>query len=279
MSLNSSEARLSALARKTFLSMWSYENPFYDQGKELCDVLVVFGDDVIVISDKLNVFGDHWDNEVNWKRWYKKAVAGSIRQLCGARNHIRRAPDKIYTNAQVSSPLPLRLPSTDRMRIHLVAVANGCQDACRDACGHPSLRIDTRVKGSPEAFAIGTLTEDGDFVHIVSTPALDAMFQCFDTARDFIDYLERKKEALLREDWVIDGEENLIANVCRSKFPEASRVFGICLPNRDCKYTSRLYRLINGDDWTDEMQKAADRFERDEKILSGTQLVTFAATR
>lgn len=438
MSLNPSEERLGALARKTFLSMWSYENPFYEQGKELCDLLVVFGDDVIVISDKLNAFGTHQDNEVNWNRWYKKAVAGSVRQLCGARNHIKRAPDAIYTNAQVSSPLPLRLPSIDRMRIHLIAVANGCQDACLQTSGRPSLRIDTRHSDSREAFSVGTVTKDGDFVHIISTPALDAMFHCFDTARDFLDYLERKKEALLREDWLIDGEENLVAAymmsqpgngpffiplakfpvesgarivrdgewsvylassaqeyrqqsrqlsyvidriiedvaneyanermvigqdqgisyheqgfrllasesrlsrqllgkafydiyqestktfwstvlasvdsprvyyvwllypeppaelgvedfemyllnelskymmVARAKFPQAERVFGICLPNRDCTSTSNIYQVMNGEDWTDEMQVEAEFLERNSGILGGIEQVTVTASR
>lgn len=438
MSLNQSEERLSALARKTFLSMWSYENPFYEQGKELCDVLVIFGDDVMVISDKLNAFGTHPDNRINWNRWYKKAVAGSVRQLCGARNHIRRAPNEIYTNAQVSSLLPLRLPPVDRMRIHLIAVANGCHDACFLASGRSSLRIDTRQRDGSEAFSVGTATDDGDFVHVISTPALDAIFHCFDTARDFIDYLERKKEALLREDWVIEGEENLVAAymmsqpgnrpfsiplsrfpvesgvrrvragdwsvyldssaqeyrqqsrklsniidqliedvaeeyahermvigqdqsisyheqgfrllasesrlgrqllgeafygiyqestgtfwstvlasidsprvyyvwllypeppdeleveifetyihnelckymmVARAKFPQAERVFGICLPNRDCNRVSRIYQVMDGEDWTDEMQVEAERLEREVGILGGIEQYTVTASR
>jgi hypothetical protein len=64
--------------------MWSYENPYYASGKELCDVLIIFEDDVIIISDKLNQTGNHQIQMVNWKRWYKKAVDGSVRQLRGA---------------------------------------------------------------------------------------------------------------------------------------------------------------------------------------------------
>ncbi|WP_212682599.1 hypothetical protein [Undibacterium baiyunense] len=440
MSLNASEARLSAMTRKTFLSMWSYENPFYKRGKELCDVLVVCGNDVIIISDKLNAFGDHPDAKVNWKRWYKKAIDASIRQLCGARNQLKRDPGKVYINAQVSSPLPLRLPSIDQMRIHLIAVANGCEEPCLKLFGRSSITINTQIKDSSEIFSVGTLTDDGDFIHIVGTKALDAIFQCFDTTRDFIDYLNRKKEALLREHWIIDGEENLVALymmsqrgdrpfsiplhaipiekdirvvkgdkwltylggaahayrqesnaremsyfidhliegvvedytsermiigqnqsisyheqafrmlasesrvsrqllvqalmdiylestntfwcniaesidepslyylwllyppapmewqiekleahllneltkymiVCRSKFPNARRIFGICLPNRDCNHTSQIYRVIDGEKWTDEMQEAANKYEQVENILAETQEITLIAAR
>ncbi|HFG4153936.1 TPA: hypothetical protein ACGGN0_004526, partial [Escherichia coli] len=63
MSVNESEERLLNSTKKTFLSMWSHSNIFYKKGKErkgkerkgkeFCDVMVVFGNDVIIMSDKL----------------------------------------------------------------------------------------------------------------------------------------------------------------------------------------------------------------------------------
>lgn len=55
-----SERVLTRLAKKAFLSLWSYANVFTDEGrshgkgdgKELCDLLVVFGNDVLLFSDK-----------------------------------------------------------------------------------------------------------------------------------------------------------------------------------------------------------------------------------
>jgi len=54
-----SERFLAEIADKTFLNLWSYPNLFIDKrengvgvGKELCDLLVVFGDDVLIFSDK-----------------------------------------------------------------------------------------------------------------------------------------------------------------------------------------------------------------------------------
>ena len=55
-----SERYLVRLASHSFLSMWSYANPYTDEGrskakgdgKELCDLLVVFGNDIFIFSDK-----------------------------------------------------------------------------------------------------------------------------------------------------------------------------------------------------------------------------------
>lgn len=55
-----SERYLGSLARKAFLSLWSHPNVYTDENKkagkgvgtELCDLLVVFGNDVLIFSDK-----------------------------------------------------------------------------------------------------------------------------------------------------------------------------------------------------------------------------------
>jgi hypothetical protein len=53
------ERFLARLCSKSFLSLWSYPGVYRDQGKrgpgdgkEICDLLVVFGDDIVVFSDK-----------------------------------------------------------------------------------------------------------------------------------------------------------------------------------------------------------------------------------
>lgn len=85
--VNESERVLTQLCRKSFLRLWSQTNVFTDEGfkdgkgatKELCDALVVFGDDVIIFSDKHVVFQADKDLKVAWPRWYKRAVRDSCR--------------------------------------------------------------------------------------------------------------------------------------------------------------------------------------------------------
>jgi hypothetical protein len=83
-----SERALARLARKAFLSLWSYPNVYSDEGrsggkgdgKELVDLLVGFGNDVLLFSDKHCAFPQAVDITVAWPRWYKRAVEKSARQ-------------------------------------------------------------------------------------------------------------------------------------------------------------------------------------------------------
>jgi len=64
--VTSSERHLTHLAKYSFLSLWSYPNVYRVQGrtvtqkegKELCDLLVVFQDHIIIFSDKDCAFTD-----------------------------------------------------------------------------------------------------------------------------------------------------------------------------------------------------------------------------
>ena len=97
-----SERALARLALKAFLSLWSYPNVYSDEGrssgkgdgKELVDLLVVFGTDVLLFSDKHCEFQLGADVKVAWPRWYKRAIEKSARQLAGAEHFLRRFPDR-----------------------------------------------------------------------------------------------------------------------------------------------------------------------------------------
>src|ERR1700730_17909717 len=106
--LNPSERVLAQLCRRSFLSLWTYPNLHTDEGfkgetgsaKEFVDVLLVFGDDVILFSDKHVTFNEGKPIEVAWPRWYKRAVLHSAHQLYGALNWLRRFPDRIFLDAK-----------------------------------------------------------------------------------------------------------------------------------------------------------------------------------
>lgn len=210
MSVNESEARLADLTRHTFLSMWSYQSPFYEEGKELCDVLIVFGDDVIIISDKAISYAKDKLPEVAWRRWYRKAVLASVRQLQGALKTIKSTPEIIHIDAKVSSPFPLEFPDPALARYHLIAVAHGAEAACATHTGKPSLAVDSMLPADGRAmFTAGSLFPG--FVHVVNRTALDAIFECFDTAADLVRYLGSKEELFKKRHVRLAGEEDLVA--------------------------------------------------------------------
>ena len=232
MSVNESEARLADLSRRTFLSMWSYQNPFYEEGKELCDVLIVFGDDVIIISDKVIRFADDKGLEVAWGRWYRKAILASVRQLLGALRTIRNAPHTIHLDAQVSSPFPLEFPRSDRARYHLIASAHGAEAACAQEAGTASLALDSRLSADGNSpLTVGV--QFPEFVHVFNRTALDALFECFDTAADLVRYLAAK-EALLKERRVtLTGEEDLIALYMLGRRPDGRSPLGALITTQN----------------------------------------------
>ncbi|MBJ9658470.1 hypothetical protein I5588_28525 [Burkholderia multivorans] len=155
--VNESERLLMHLCRRSFLSLWSFANLHTDQdmrngrgsAKEFADVLVEFGNDVIVFSDKHVVFQQDKPLDVAWKRRYKRAIAESAKQLHGAMSWANRFPHRVFLDSACKRPLPVPIPSGENSRFHLVAVTRGSLDAC--AAHFPgslgTLQIGTDVVG------------------------------------------------------------------------------------------------------------------------------------
>jgi hypothetical protein len=209
-----SEKYLARLADRTFLDLWSYPNTFNDRqhrgrgdGKELCDLLVVCGDDVIIFSDKSNAWPPGDDVALCWSRWYRRAVEKSVNQIRGAERWLLLHPDRIFIDAACTVRLPIDLPPSDRIRVHGIAVALGAQEACskyfKDADG--SMMLNSLLVGpqhtDPAAlghtpFAFGDVDPDGSFVHVFDETALDLVMGELDTIADFTAYLIAREQAV-----------------------------------------------------------------------------------
>lgn len=74
------EQYLARLCDTTFLRLWAYPNPYKAEGKELCDLLVVFEDRVFLFFDRAsNKFMDPTkDLGLQWKRWKQEAIDKQI---------------------------------------------------------------------------------------------------------------------------------------------------------------------------------------------------------
>ncbi len=101
------------LCEKSFLSLWSYVGLHNDKakGQEICDLLVVFGDHVIIFSDKNCLFGSSGNIVLDWSRWFRKAITKSIDQVYGAERWIRLHSDRIFLDQAATVPLPISLGS------------------------------------------------------------------------------------------------------------------------------------------------------------------------
>ncbi|MBP6859073.1 MAG: hypothetical protein KBC69_00405 [Candidatus Magasanikbacteria bacterium] len=218
-----SEMYLARLADQTFLNLWSYPNVYMKPGKELCDLLVVCGDHVIIFSDKTISWQKDIDLGLAWCRWYRRAVKKSSDQLLRAEQWVKNYPDRIFLDRGCKKPLPIKLPSPEKRKIHLIAVALGAHEACTEFFDGdsgsfmvvPLLKDGVHYDQASKLFApftIGDVNSAGTFIHVLNDITLDIIMRELDTVIDFTDYLEQKV-IFIRSGYLVSaaGEEELLA--------------------------------------------------------------------
>lgn len=224
--VNDSERLLMTLCRKSFLSLWSHANLHTDQdirngkgsAKEFADVLVIFGNDIIIFSDKDIEFQNNRPLEVSWPRWYKRAIQASANQLYGALSWLTRFPNRIFIDSKCTRPLPVSLPTPENAKYHLIAITRGSFDAC--AAYFPGSlgthQINTSVNGinhEKTPFTVGILNKGKHFVHVFDEFSLEVLMEEFNTAADFLEYINSRERFLTQdtETVIAAGEEQLIS--------------------------------------------------------------------
>ncbi len=227
--VTASERYLDALCKRTFLSLWSYPAVFRDQGvnqsgegKEVCDLLVVFENHVIIFSDKYCAFPNSGDLIIDWNRWFRRAVHKSAKQAWGAERWIKRHPERLFLDRACNQSFPLELPSMDNVRFHLIVVAHDSSYRSKNVLGGSgSLMINSTITGESHyaneegdgtPFTIGDIDPEETFAHVLDDVTLDILLNTVDTISDFINYLT-KKESLMRSKTAVlaAGEEDLLA--------------------------------------------------------------------
>lgn len=226
LGLTSTERYLARLAERSFLNLWSYPNPYRDQGqlgsgagKELCDLLVVCGRDIIIFSEK-NISWPKGDMQTAWRRWAKRALVDSSRQARGAERWITQFPDRIFIDSRCTQRFPIELPEKGEAAIHRIVVARGAGEACKGHFGDGigSLRVRPEVLGSQhcapdsQPFTVGDLDPSGSYIHVMDDITLDILLHELDTIVDFTEYLT-KKMAFVRSGRlrIAAGEQDLLA--------------------------------------------------------------------
>jgi hypothetical protein len=289
-----SERYLANLCEKSFLSLWSYPSIFRDQGKsgnasssdgkEVTDSIVIFGDHVIIFSDKDCQFIDYGDPILNWKRWYKKAILKSAEQVWGAERWIKNHPDRLFIDNKCQHKLPFEVPTADKINVHRIVVAHNISDECKRVNnGSGSLRIDTAIVGKAhfenqnglevQSCAIGMVDPTRGYVHVLDDVTLEILLNNLDTITDFIQYLERKEKLVLQRSIrvIAAGEEDILAYYLKDIDEEGKHEF-ILQPNID---TFHLQEGI----W-EEFSKSRQftrQQEEDERSYAWDRLIEFVS--
>lgn len=228
------ERYLKRLCDRSFLSMWSYAGVYRDQGqtkkgtdgKEVCDLLVVFREHVIIFSDKDCEFPDKGNLELDWSRWYRKAVQKSAEQVWGAERWILSYPDRLFIDRACTIPFPIDLPDPSAAKVHRIVVAHAASRRCAKEFGGsgslmiaPSIIGDshcTPLKDGGAPFTIGQINPAKGYVHVFDDTTLDVVMKTLDTITDFVEYLTKKERFVTsgRLIWAA-GEDDLLAYYLR----------------------------------------------------------------
>lgn len=180
-----SEKFVAELCEKSFLPFWSFASPLGKKDKELCDILVVCGNDIIIISVKDIKVTDHADPEIQSQRWQRDAIEGSIKQLYGAERFLEKVTE-IYVKDR---EFKIALPDGASRRIHRIAIAFG---------GENRFPLETGDFGK-------------GFVHVFDEESTFTVINELDTITDFVSYLKAKEDFLRDRLIVVPKEVDFLA--------------------------------------------------------------------
>ncbi len=256
------ERYLAQLGEKTFLSLWSYPNLFIPKGigqsggtgKELCDLLVVFGSNILIFSDKDIKFPESGDILLDWKRWFKKSVVKSARQIYGAERWIKNYPSEIYLDQNCRERFPLEIEDVENAKFFRIAVTKNSYRRAAEYFSKGSsgsFFIQPGIFGEQHykhPFTVGNIDPSKGFVHVFDERTLDLIFQELDTVYDFVRYLQAKEFALLdNELHSAAGEEDLLAYYLASY--ESQQEPSLNLPELEFEDKAPLYIGIGEGLW------------------------------
>ena len=222
------ERLLAELCDKSFLRMWSYPNPFKEDGKELCDLLAVFENHAFIFFDRENRQIDNPDKDpmVAWGRWKRDTIDAQTKTAKGAERYLRSGRP-IFLDAAHTVAFPLNI-DRKTMIVHKIIVAHGAKEACERASEDNvagSLGI-IYGDGAPPPFPFFVDLDRRDPIHVLDSHNLEIVFDELDTFFDFTTYLDAKVDAIRRFDMLAYcGEEDLLAHYFLNFDDEKNRHF------------------------------------------------------
>lgn len=210
------ERLLADLCERSFLKLWSYPSPFKDDGKELCDLLAVFGDTIFIFFDRESRILDNSsaDPLTAWERWKRKVIDAQIQTAHGAERYIK-AGRPIFLDRELKIRFPIRI-DLEHITVHKIIVAHGAAEACArfsDTNVYGSLAISYGKSQVAPTFPFMIEIDKSNPVHVFDSHNLPIILRELDTFFDLSQYLDAKLEAIGRFDWLIYcGEEDLLAH-------------------------------------------------------------------
>ncbi len=172
---------MSRIAYNSFLEHWCYPSPKDESGdkKEICDLLILFGDNLIIISVKNYKFKDFYS------RYFRQTIEKAVKQIYGAERKLFNRDKNIFIKHPKREIE--RFPKERFKNIHRVIINLG-----------EGVRF----------YPFNKETKDEKFITLLDKEAFQTIVQELDTIPDFLEYL-RKREELFADKLVtiLPGDE------------------------------------------------------------------------
>ena len=215
-SVNNTEKDLSDLCDFAFLKLWSFPNPYKEPGKELCDILVIFDNNIIIFSVKDIKYNEE-KGMAGWKRWKRKAIDESIEQINGAEKWLRKYPNKIFTDSTCKQSIPIKIKND--MKMYRILVAHGVSEYIKKIPGNTSGSLGIKYSDDKNLDEIPYFIElpKSPIYHIFDSSNLEIVLKELDTITDFINYLKEKEKAIKNSKIVsYTSEEDVLGQYMRT---------------------------------------------------------------
>ena len=265
--VTATERLLAEFCERSFLKLWSYPNPYKDDGHELCDLLAVFGNYVFIFFDRENELPEvpDKDPQVLWDRWRRNVIDRQVRTAHGAERYIRSGRP-IFLDAKREKPFPIVF-DRDKVVIHEVIVAHGAKEACERASpenvyGSLAITYTETDGGATRPFHIEI--DKRNPVHILDSHNMPIVLGELDTVNDFSTYLNEKVRAAATFDYLsYCGEEDLLGHYLVN-YDEATKrhVIG---PKENGQFNGVM---IGEGEWHDFVQTALYKNTKNEDRIS-----------
>lgn len=231
-----SEKLLANLCEDTFLKLWSYPNPVKDDGKELCDQIVIVENHIFIFFDRESRKFDDASKDlgVRWRRWKREVIDKQISTVKGAERYIRMGRN-VYLDNKLTIKCPIELRAESR--ITKIIVAHGAEEACKDFSqenigGSLAICYAEQKQNLDMPFSVELGNED--IIHILDSRNLPIVFKTLDTIYDFSTYIiekETKAKSLMMLAYC--GEEDLVAHYL-SNYNEKEKEYQIGPHDQEC---------------------------------------------
>lgn len=214
--VSATEKMLAEFCERSFLKLWSYPNPYKDDGHELCDLLAVFGDTVFVFFDRESDLPEvpAKDPQVLWERWKRNVIDRQINTAHGAERYIRSGRS-IFLDAKRKTPFPIPF-DRDKAVIHKIIVAHGAKKACERASPdnvYGSLAITYTEAIGHTAHPFHIEIDKRKPIHILDSHNMPIVLRELDTVSDLSAYLDEKVRAAAAFCYLsYCGEEDLLGH-------------------------------------------------------------------